>query len=187
MVTDTPTRRFTATEFLLMEEAGVFKPNERVELIEGEIIPMLPIGPFHSDTVDELIELFSSKSKGRWRVRGQHAVEIDDESLPQPDVTLVKRRRYGKAHPRPEDVYLLVEVAESSLRFDRKRKLPLYAKAGIPEYWIINLKDRTVEVHREPNFTGYGTKMILESGQSASPSAFPDTKISVAELLAAAE
>src|SRR3954471_23643645 len=99
MVTDTPTRRFTVDEFLLMGEVGVFKAEERVELIEGEIIPMLPIGPFHSDTVDELLELFISKSRGRWRVRGQHAVVIDNESVPQPDVTLVKRKRYGSAHP----------------------------------------------------------------------------------------
>jgi Uma2 family endonuclease len=187
MVTETPTRRFTVDEFLLMDEAGVFKPNERVELIDGEIIPMQPIGPFHSDTVDELLELFISKSRGRWRVRGQHAVAINEDSLPQPDVTLVKRRRYGKEHPKSDDVYLLVEVAESSLRFDRKRKLPLYAKAAIVEYWIINLKDRTVEVYRDPNFTGYASKTILEFGQFASPAAFPDVKISVAELLAAAE
>jgi len=187
MVTDTPTRRFTVDEFLLMGEVGVFKAEERVELIEGEVIPMLPIGPFHSDTVDELVELFISKSRGRCRVRGQHPIAIDDDSLPQPDVSLVKPQRYGKTHPKPDDVYLLVEVAESSLNFDRKRKLPLYGKAAINEYWIINLKDRTIEVYRDPNFTGYSAKTILRSGEFASPAAFPDIKIGVAQLIAAAE
>jgi Uma2 family endonuclease len=170
-----------------MDEAGIFKPGERVELIEGEIIPMLPIGPFHSDAVDELVELFIIHSKKRWRVRGQHAIAIDGESLPQPDITLVKRRRYGGRHPKPEDVYLVIEVSDSSLRFDRSRKLPLYAKAGIPEVWIVNLRTRTIEVHTDPTFNGYSDAKTLKAGQIASPAAFPDVKISVADLLAAAE
>ena len=170
-----------------MDEAGVFKPGERVELIEGEIIPMLPIGPFHSDAVDELLELFITHSKNRWRVRGQHAIAINEESLPQPDVTLVKRRRYGGRHPKPEDVYLVVEVSDSSLRFDRSRKLPLYGMAGIPEVWIVNLRAATIEIHTDPGYNGYNSAKTLKAGQIASPVAFPDVKISVADLLAAAE
>jgi hypothetical protein len=187
MVTETPTRRFSVEEVLIMDEAGVFKPDERFELIEGEIIPMLPIGPFHSDAVDELVELFNARARGRWRVRGEHPLALGPDTLPQPDVALVRRRRYGASHPKPEDVYLLVEVADSSLRFDRSRKLPLYAKAGIPEVWIINLRDRTIEVHREPQYTGFSSTSTSRRGDTVSPAAFSDVQINVAELLDAAE
>lgn len=125
------------------------------------------------------------KAKGRWMMSTQDPLRIDNFSEPQPDVMLLKPSEddYTSRHPRPEDVFLLIEVSDSTIDFDRDEKIPAYGKAGIREVWIVNLNELTVEIYREPHFTGYGSKTILKAGATATPLAFPDVAVSVAELL----
>ena len=168
-----------------MAETGVLRPDARVELLDGRIIDMSPIGPFHGGLVNRLIRLFGKLSNGRWMMSAQNPLRLDDHSEPEPDFMLLKPSPddYTSRHPEPEDVFLLIEVADASLDYDREEKLPAYGRAGIAEVWIINLRNQTVEVHREPHFTGYGSKTILHAGDQAVPQAFPDAVLNVAELL----
>jgi Uma2 family endonuclease len=177
--------RFSVKEYYRMAETGVLKPDARVELINGEIIDMSPIGPFHGGLVNRLIRLFGKSANDRWMMSVQNPLRLDDQSEPEPDFMLLKPTAddYTSHHPQPEDVFLLVEVAAASLEYDREQKLPLYGRSGIPEVWIINLRDATIEVYREPHFTGYGSKTILRAGDKAVLQAFPDTTVDTAELL----
>jgi Uma2 family endonuclease len=177
--------RFNVKEYHRMAEVGVLLPDARVELLNGEIIDMSPIGPFHGSVVSDLIAAFSESSKGRWRLWSQSPVLLDKHSEPQPDIMLLKpaAHRYRESLPRPENVILLVEVSDSTLSIDREEKLPVYGRAGIAEVWIVNLNESTIEVYRDPHFTGYGSKTILRSGDQAAPQAFPEVAVDVAELL----
>ena len=177
--------RFSAEEYHRLAEVGILAPNDRVELIEGAIHDMSPIGPFHSGVTMRLNRFFCANAKGRWFVFVQDAVRLDNFSEPQPDLMLLKPAPddYVSHHPAPDDVFLLVEVADSSLDFDCGKKLQVYARAGIPELWIINLQETTIEVHRDPHFTSYGSKTILRAGDKACPAAFPEVAVDVAELL----
>jgi Uma2 family endonuclease len=179
------THRFNVADYYRMAETGVLPPDARVELIDGEIIDMSPIGSFHGGVTKRLIRAFTASQKDRWIIGVQDPVHLDDHSEPQPDFTLLKPSSdsYVNRHPHPDDVFLLVEVADSSLAVDRDEKLPLYGRAGIAEVWIVNLIDRTIEVYREPNFDGYGAKTILRAGDTAAPLAFPDVLVDVAALL----
>src|SRR5579884_2187984 len=177
--------RFTVAEYQRMGETGILPVKARIELLDGEIIDMSPIGPFHSGVVARLTRLFSSKEKDRWLVWPQNPITLDEHSEPQPDLALLKPAAddYTKRGPFPTDVFLLVEVADSSVGFDQENKIPAYGRAGIPEVWIVNLNDQTIEIYREPNFTGFGSTRILRAGDKASPSAFPDVIVDVSELL----
>lgn len=176
--------RFSVRDYYRMAEAGVLSPGVRVELLEGKIIDMSPIGPFHGEVTTYLTEFFAANSRGRWRTRVQSPVSLDEHSEPQPDLVLAKPvpGGYRERHPRAEEVFLLAEVAEASLATDHTEKLPAYGRAGIAEVWIVNLKELTVEVYREPNFTGYGRKQVLRAGDQARPAAFPDTALELADL-----
>ena len=177
--------RFSVEEYYRMAETGVLKPDARVELLNGEIIDMSPIGPFHGGVVNYLIEVFTAARRGRWVTAVQNPVHLSDDSEPQPDLLLLKPSAdfYRKRHPRPEDVCLLIEVSDTSLATDRDDKLPAYGRAGIAEVWIVNLNEETIEVYREPHFTGYGSRSTLGAGEKAAPRAFPDAAVDVAELL----
>ena len=177
--------RFSAEDYHRMAETGVLRPDARVELLNGQIIDMSPIGPFHGGLVNRLIRLFTTFSGGRWLVAAQNPIRLDDYSEPEPDLMLLRPESgdYTRRHPGPNDVYLLVEVSDATLAFDRGEKLPAYGRAGIPEVWIVNLFDETIEVHREPHFTGYGSCKVLRAGDQASPASFPDVTVDVAELL----
>ena len=181
-----PTKhRFNVNEYYRMGETGVLPPDARVELLDGEIIDMSPIGPFHGGVTNHLIQLFSVAAKGRWIVSAGNPVRLDDYSEPQPDIMLVTPAKdfYRKRHPQPADVFLLVEVADSSLLRDVNEKLPVYGRSGIAEVWIVNLNDETIEVYRQPHFTGYGIKAVLSAGDLAKSQAFPDVVINVGDLL----
>ena len=177
--------RFRVADYYRMAETGVLKPDVRVELLDGKIIDMLPIGPFHAGSVKRLNRLFNRLAAGRWLVSAQDPLHLDEYSEPQPDLMLLKpvADDYTSRHPGPEDVFLLIEVADTTLAYDREQKLPRYGRAGIPEVWILNLVDKTGEVYREPHFSGYGWNRILRSGEKASPLVFPDVAVDVAELL----
>jgi Uma2 family endonuclease len=177
--------RFSVKEYYRMAETGVLRPDARVELLNGEITDMSPIGPFHGSITDYLNEFFTAAAKGRWRTRVQNPVRLDDHSEPQPDLVLAKSAAdfYRKRHPQPEDVFLLIEVSDSTLEADHAEKIPAYGRAGVAEVWIVNLNELTIEVYREPHFTGYGSKTILRAGDTVAPLAFPDAAVNVAELL----
>lgn len=181
--------RFSVADYYRMVETGVLKPDSRVELLDGKIIDMMPIGPFHGGSVNRLIRIFSKPSAGRWLVSAQNPVRLDDYSEPQPDLMLLKPAAddYTSRHPGPEEVFLLIEVADTTLPYDRGQKLPRYGGAGIAEVWIVNLVEKTVEVYREPHFSGYGSERVLRSGDKASPLAFPDVTVDIAELLKVAK
>jgi len=168
-----------------MAESGVLRPDARVELLDGQIIDMAPIGPAHGGSVNRLIRLFSELGDGRWLVSAQNPVHLDRHSEPQPDLTLLKPAPddYTTRHPGPEDVLLLIEVSDTSLAYDRLEKLPAYGREGIAEVWIVNLPEQTIEVYREPHFAGYGKTAVLRAGDKACPMAFPDAAVDVAELL----
>ncbi|MDB6022460.1 MAG: hypothetical protein JWQ04_2317 [Pedosphaera sp.] len=177
--------RFNVREYHRMAETGVLPADARVELLDGQIIDMSPIGPFHGGVVARLIRLFTKLSRDRWLVWPQNSVRLDEHSEPQPDVSLLKpiADEYTNRHPGPKDVYLLVEVSDTTISLDQEEKLPAYGRAGVIEVWIVNLNEATIEVYREPHFTGYGSKTILRAGDKAVPQAFPDAAVDVAELL----
>jgi len=177
--------RFSAEEYHRLVEVGILTQKERVELIDGAIHDMSPIGPLHSGVVNRLTRFFNLRAKGRWIVSAQNPVRLDKYSEPQPDVVLLKPAPddYVSHHPVPDDVYLLIEVSDSTLDFDRGKKLQIYARAGISEFWIVNLQDSAIEVYREPHFTGYENRAVLKTGENVSPATFPDITLEIAELL----
>jgi Uma2 family endonuclease len=177
--------RFTVKDYYRMAETGVLTPETRVELLDGEIIDMSPIGPFHGGVTNFLNQFFSVAAKGRWITAVQNPLRLNDHSEPQPDLMLLKPSPdfYRRQHPRPEDVFLLVEISDSTLEKDQEQKLPAYARAAIAEVWIIDLNDESIQVYREPHFAGYFAKTVLRVGDHAAPFAFPDVVVDVAELL----
>ena len=177
--------RFTTADYYRMAEAGVIAPDVRVELLDGEIIDMSPIGPFHGSVTKYLLNYFTKHAQQRWLVTVQDPVHLDDHSEPQPDLMLVRSTSdfYRKRHPGPRDVFLLIEIADTTLTYDREAKLPAYGRSGIPEVWIINLDERVVEIYREANPSGYGSSVIVRPGDSARPLAFADIALPVGELL----
>ncbi len=168
-----------------MGEAGIIGPEERTELIEGEIYVMPPIGPGHAEGVWHAQSRLERAVGDRARVRVQNPIRLPDGSEPQPDVALVRPRPegYKDAHPGPDDVLLVIEVAHSTLAFDRDVKLPLYARAGIPEAWLMNLPADRVEVHRDPHPDGYHSITIVTRDGTLTPAAFPDVSIRCDDVL----
>ena len=179
------TRKFTVAEYYRMAEAGILKPDERVELVEGEIVVMPPIGPEHADDVDEFIALFGPHSPGRFRIRIQNPVHLDNGSEPQPDAMLLRLRPegYRAAHPTPADVLLVIEVADSSLVYDRDVKAHLYGRNGIPETWVRNLPEDCIERFTQPGPEGYAQHTVHHRGETITPVSFPDLELAVEELL----
>jgi Uma2 family endonuclease len=177
--------RFSVGQYYRMAETGVLAPDARVELLDGEIIDMSPIGPPHGGVVNRLTRFFTQCAKGRWLVAVQNPVRLDEHSEPQPDLMLLRPRSddYTSRHPRPEDVLLLIEVADTSIDYDRDEKLPAYGRAGISEVWIVNLRDQTIEVSREPHAAGYAATTVARMGERICPTAFTDAALEVAVLL----
>jgi len=178
-------RLFTVQEYHLMIEAGVFANNDRVELIEGEIIEMAPIGTRHASCVKRLIAVFSDLERRRAIVGVQDPIQLTERTEPQPDLVLLQPRAdyYATAHPRPSEVLLLMEVSDSTIDFDRDVKVPNYARSGIQEVWLWNLEDDCLEVYREPTVNGYSFIQRFERGEMVAPLAFPDFNVSVDWIL----
>jgi Uma2 family endonuclease len=177
--------RFSVKDYYRMAETGVLRPDARVELLDGRIIDLSPIGPFQGGVTNYLVEIFTAASRGRWRTSVRNPLHLDEHSEPQPDLMLLKPAAdfYRRRHPLPADVVLLVEVSDTTLELDREEKLPAYGCAGIAEAWIVDLNHAAVEVYREPHFTGYSSKQVLRARDQAKPVAFPDVVVDVAELL----
>jgi hypothetical protein len=179
-------RKFDVAEYYRLAEAGILHEDDRVELIEGEIVAMVPIGSDHSGTVNGLNYALMRAAGDRAMVTVQNPLRLSDHSEPQPDFMLLKPRAdfYRGRHPLPEDVLLLVEVSNSSLRYDREVKLPLYARHGIPEVWIVDVAARAVEVHRRPAGEGYAEALrVAPPGGVLEPSALPGLRLPVADIL----
>ena len=176
--------RLTVEEYYRMAEVGILKEDDRIELIEGEIIDMPPVGSLHSSAVNRLNAVFNLCAGTRAIVSVQNPIRLNSRSEPQPDLALLRHRAdyYRDAHPGPADVLLLVEVAGSSLRYDVEVKLPLYAQQGIPEIWIVDLEHRRLEIHRCPDGDVYLEKHWALPGEKAVPAGLVECEVDVAML-----
>ena len=183
-----PERRpFTNAEYHALAGADILAPDERVQLVAGDIIVMSPVGNPHAECVDLIDDAFTPLRlvPARARVRVQGPMVMPDHSEPEPDLMLLKLREGGyiSGHPRPEDILLLVEVSDSTLRYDRDVKMQLYAAAGVPEAWLVNLRDDWIESHTEPTPDGYRVTQRYELGDTIAPQAFPDLAIPVERII----
>ena len=180
-------RLFTRKEYHAMGKAGIFGHQERVELLQGEIIAMSPVGDRHMSCTRRINRLFSELNAARRAIVSVQDPIATSTSEPEPDIALLAFREdlYDFRKPGPRDVLLLIEVADSSLDYDRKVKLPYYAQVGVPEVWIANLRDDRIEAHTEPTPQGYRSTRIYDRGDTISPTAFPDLNISVNDIIPA--
>jgi len=175
----------TVKLYHFMAEEGFFTPDERVELIGGEIVEKSPVGSTHASCVNFLNEFLTSLFRGQYQVSIQNPVILDDESEPQPDIALLRYKKdfYKDSLPAASDAALLIEVADKTVDFDRSRKLPRYGAAGVPETWLVDLPGEKVEVHFAPKKTTYGMVKIYQRGEDVISETMPNLKISVDELL----
>jgi len=180
-----PRRRFTTDEYHRMGEAGVFTDDDRVELLDGEIVQMSPLGIPHSSGVDRLTAVFTRRLGRRAIIRVQGPIILDRYSEPQPDLSVLAPRAdfYGHAQPRPRDVLLAIEVMDSSRGYDRTLKLPLYARAELREVWLVDLKAEVIERYRRPALRGYREREDFARGRVLMPLAFPRIRFRVNEIL----
>ncbi len=183
-VTDIQRHLFSVDEFARMGEAGVFAEDDRVELIDGEICEMTPIGPPHAVVVNLLAELLITRLAGKAYVSIQNPVRLDRHTEPQPDLTVARRRldAYADRHPEAGDILLVVEVADSSLRYDRVEKVPRYGKAGIPETWLVDLSAETVTVYTGPGPGGYANEQTRRRGDVIAAIGVPELGLRVDEM-----
>jgi Uma2 family endonuclease len=176
---------FTVAEFERMGEAGIFPTDARLELIEGEIVEMSPIGSRHAACVDLLARLLRGQVEDFAIMRVQSPIQLDDFSEPQPDVALLRLRDdfYRHAHPTPADVLLVIEVADTTVEYDRLVKVPLYAKAGIREVWLVNLPAGRIEIYAEPEGGAYQVSREVERGEEAQSHGIAGLVVSAAAVL----
>jgi Uma2 family endonuclease len=178
-------RRFTVDEYQRMAEAGILNRGDRVELIRGEIVHMTAVGHDHASILSRLMHLLFERLHRRAVLWPQNPLVILPDSEPEPDIIMLAWRDdfYRHALPRPEDVALLIEVADTSLRYDRHIKGPLYAEAGVRDYWIVDVVGDAIEVYRDPDAGRFRhTQRVGRSG-TLTPLAFPDTPFAAVDVL----
>lgn len=177
-------RWITADEYERMGEAGIFPEGARLELIEGEIFEMSPIGSAHAACVDFLVYLFNVIANGHFIVRVQSPIRLNDFSEPQPDVALLRWRDdfYRGAHPTPADVLLVVEVADTTVVTDRSVKLPLYARSGVPEFWLVNIPEGQLEIYSQPSGDSYLRSEVFGRDAEARSHTIESLSVQVGEL-----
>lgn len=182
-----PFRRFTVDEYYAMVEAGVLAEDDRVELLDGLVVNMAPIGSRHGGCVNIYTRLLSRLVGDRAILQVQNPIHLGDDSEPQPDLALLRDRPdfYSASHAEAVDVLLLIEVADTSLDYDRDEKLPRYARAGIPEVWLTVLPEGVVEAHTEPTENGYRVTRRLRAGDMLRPGCFEDIEIPVETIIPA--
>ena len=176
--------RLTVDQYYRMAEAGIFKEDDRVELIEGEIIDMPPIGIDHAYFVNRLTSLFIQSVGLQANVSSQNPIRLNSRSEPQPDIALLRYRDdfYRHAHPRPEDIILLVEVSDTTLRYDTEVKLPLYARHEIPEVWIVDLEHQRLEVFRRPEEGVYLKLFSPNLDETIAPIGLAEARVNLRNL-----
>lgn len=182
----TAIHRFNIDTYHRMISAGILHEDERVELIDGKIVDMTPIGTRHSACVRRINSIFNRKLQGRVIVSVQNPLLLlTEESEPEPDITLLKHREdfYSDELPKAEDVFLIIEVADTSVLYDREIKLPIYARANIPEVWLVNLPENCIEIYSAPVSGGYEFRRIAMDEQPLSPTSFPDISLTGKQIL----
>ena len=179
------TRKFTVEEYLRMVDVGILKPKERVELIEGEILLMPPMGHPHFAGIMKYIHVFRQFPADRFALLLQAPLPLGENSAPEPDVALLKYREdnYSSGFPGPDDVLLVIEVSDSSLNYDRDVKAHIYGRAGIPETWVLNLPGDCLERFTEPGPEGYTQHATLRRGDKIRLVSLPDVELAVEDLL----
>jgi Uma2 family endonuclease len=172
-------RRFSVAEYENLGRIGFFGPEERVELLDGEIIAMAAIGGDHAGVVRQITRIVVLQTPDGYLVDVQNPLRLDDNSMPQPDLAIIRDRDYGGAVPTAADALLVIEVADSSLDFDRNCKLPRYARAGIPEAWLIDLTTRTITRYSEPRDGRYQQITVAQQGQGLTSIILPPIALAV--------
>ncbi|MEW6237047.1 MAG: Uma2 family endonuclease [Candidatus Omnitrophota bacterium] len=177
-------RLFTVDEYYKMAQSHILAPTEHVELIEGEIFQKTPVSSNHAGTVAYHSELFIYNLKDKVIVWAQSPIRLSQYSEPEPDIALLKPRSdfYKNSHPAPEDVWLIIETEDSSIAYDRQIKMPLYARHGIPEFWIVDLNQKAIEAYSQPSPEGYSLLRTVRPSQSLSPFHFPELDLPVRNL-----
>ncbi|MDE2717430.1 MAG: Uma2 family endonuclease [Chloroflexota bacterium] len=176
--------RFTVEEYYRMGEIGIFPPDVRVELVDGLVRRMPPIHPPHASIVDRLNAMLAARLAGVALLRVQGPIHLDDYNEPQPDLTVMRfRDDYSRQHPTPADVLLAIEVADTSLSYDRDEKIPRYGRAGIPESWLVDVQAGTIRVFTEPHAGGYGQERVVTRGQEIMSVAVEGLRLQVDEAL----
>ena len=176
--------RFTVEEYYRMGEIGIFPPDARLELVDGLVRRMPPIDPPHASIVDRLSMLLAGRLAGVAHLRVQGPIHLDDYNEPQPDLTVMRfRDDYSRRHPTPADVLLAIEVADTSLRYDRDEKIPRYGRYGIPEAWLVDVQAGTITVFTEPHAGGYGEQRVLSRGEEIVSVSVEGLRVRVDEAL----
>jgi Uma2 family endonuclease len=177
-----PKRRLTVDEFHRLGEAGILDEDDRIELIEGELIQMAPIGSLNAATVDRIADLYRGHPGPIIRV--QNPLVLGSRSEPVPDLMLLRHRQdfYADSHPRPNDVLLLIEVADSTVGIDRDVKIPLYGQEGVAETWLLDLQKRQLEIYLLPGPAGYRQILRPTMEETVAPSLLPSASLRVADL-----
>jgi Uma2 family endonuclease len=179
-----PTYQWTVEEYEKLGEAGIFHEDDRVELLNGEIIIMSPIGYRHAQAVTRLTNFYARRSQGRFDVSPQNPFNLDEHSQPQPDICLLDPKAARlKSHPSVDLIHLVIEVADSSIRYDRGDKRPAYARRGVSEFWLLNLEEDVLEVYRDPHGARFLDEKIFRPEDAVAPRAFPDLQATVSEFL----
>jgi Uma2 family endonuclease len=176
-------RLITVTEYEQMIEAGIYTENDRLELLNGEIIELMPKGAKHVYFNEEISDILKEKLKDKADVRSQNPIILGDFSEPEPDIVLAvpPRKKYLESHPKASDILLIIEISDTTLQYDRETKADTYSRNGIEQYLLLNLQNETIENYREPDETGYQFKQTLRKGDSFNLVAFPEIEISVDE------
>ena len=185
MVASRENYRFTSEQYRRIGEVGIFPPDARTELVDGLVRRMPPIHPPHASIVKRLNSLLAVQLKGIAVVGVQDPIQLDDYNEPQPDVTVLRFRNdyYASQHPTPADVLLTIEVADTSLSYDRDEKMPRYGRAGIPESWLVDVQSGTITVFTEPHAGGYGQQRVLSRGQDIVSESVENLRLQVDEVL----
>jgi Uma2 family endonuclease len=178
-------RRFNVKEFHRMAQTGILTEDDRVELLDGELVEMTPIGSRHAACVNRLAQFFAERLASRAIVSVQNPVQLGPQSEPQPDIALLRPRAdyYAGSHPEPQHVLLLIEVTDTSMEVDRQIKVPLYARAGIPEVWLVDIGQRHVDIYQNPSPQEYREIRRLGAGQSLTVPGFPDLTLPIDRIL----
>ena len=171
-------------EWHRLGDAGFYTDQRGVELLDGEIILMSLVGSRHILVTLNLTDFFGEMNQRRYLVSVGNPVEVDDFSEPQPDFALLPRsQKSAKRLPFSRDTYLIIEVSDTTLAYDRGRKLRKYANSGVPEYWIVNLQEDVIEIYRSPKGEEYLDQSVAKAGETVAPLAFPDTAVAVSEII----
>jgi Uma2 family endonuclease len=174
--------QFTFDDLRQFVAIGVLSEDDRVELIEGDLIDMSPINMPHAQIVDTLNEMFVQRVRQDGRVRVQNPVWLSDLSMVQPDIAIVRRQLYRASHPTPDDVLLLVEVSDSTLSFDLRTKVPLYARSGVSEIWVVDVNAQVIHRFRQPEGSTYRITEEFRAGDTLTIEVLPHVSLAVADI-----